>query len=125
MKNRLVAALAVACVALSLSGCQTLEYYQGKIAAAITKTDAVIAKNKEAMQNVCVAGEYAHEQFLVLVDSGALKISDKDLAQEASLHQAGLDLCADIPNDLASLLQKMPLIQNYIAQIAAFKNKVN
>lgn len=125
MKNRLVAALAVACAALSLSGCQTFDYYAGKVKAAITATDEVIAKNQEAMQSVCTAGEYAHDQFLALVDSGALKISDKDLAQEDKLHQAGLDLCADIPNDLASLLKKIPQIQNYLAQIAAFKNKVN
>lgn len=125
MKKPLQAALAVALLSTSLAGCQTFDYYAGKVKAAITATDEVIAANQDAMRNVCLAGEYAHQQFLGYVQTGVLVVSAKDLAQEDKLHSAGVDLCNDIPSTLQELLAKIPEIQNYMKQIAAFNDKVS
>ena len=124
MKKPLHAALSVALLSTSLAGCQTFSYYEGRVTAAITATDAVIAKNKEALDNICVSGEYVHQTFLAYVQAGALIVSDKDFAQEAKLHQAGVDICSDLPDNLQELWADIPLIQNYMKQIAAFNDKV-
>lgn len=124
MNNRFKAAFAAVCISLALAGCSFDSLING-IKATLTKADEVILANQEVFIDACNAGQVFHNQFRAQVDAGVIKVSAKDQASEQALYDRGLGICAKVPDDLESLLAKIPSIQAWLNQLAAFKKKVS
>lgn len=124
MKNRLMAAIAVVCLSLSAAGC-SWDALVNKIQATLTQADEVILANQSVFINACNAGEVAHAQLRAQIDAGIIQISAKDDANEQALYEQGLVVCASVPDDLQSLLAKIPAIQAWVKQVAILMGKVN
>lgn len=124
MKNRLMAALAVVFLSLSIAGC-SWDAMINKIQATLTKADEVVLANQSVFINVCNAGAVAHAQLRAQIDAGIIKLSAKDDANEMALYNQGVSICASVPNDLQSLLAKIPAIQAWVKQVAVLLGKVS
>jgi hypothetical protein len=125
MKNRLMAAFAVVFLASSLGGCVTWEQIIGKVKVAITEGDELVAKNKNIFIDACAAGKRAHEILRTQMDAGIIRLSAKDDANEMALYNQGVEVCATVPNDLASLFKKIPQINAWIERVAILAGKVS
>ena len=124
MKHRIFAALAAVCLSLTVAGC-SVDTLLNKIQAAITKGDEVVLANQSVFINACNAGAVAHAQLRAQVDAGIIKLSAKDDANEQALYEQGLVVCSSVPNDLQTLLKKIPAIQAWINQVSILAGKVN
>lgn len=121
MKHRFLAALAAVfaiSAMLPAAGC-TWDQFQNKVEAAITATNEVIVANQATMKKVCAAGQAAHDLFVANIQNGVIIVSAADQADEATAYQAGLNVCSNLPTDLASLLKDIPAIQEYINRVMA------
>ncbi len=125
MKKPLQAALAVALLSLSLSGCQTFKQIIGKVQVAITEGDKLVAENKNIFIDACASGEAGHVYLRNQMTVGIIKLSAKDDANEMALYNKGLALCASVPDDLASLYAKIPAIKAWLKQVAILAGKVS
>ena len=124
MKNRIVAALAAVCLSLTVAGC-SVDTLLNKVKAAITQADEVVLANQSIFINACNAGAVAHAQLRAQMAAGIVKLSAKDDANEQALYEQGLVVCSSVPNDLQSLLKKIPAIQAWIKQISVLAGKVS
>lgn len=124
MKHRSMAALTAVLLSLSLAGC-SWDSMMNKIQAALTRADEVVLANQSVFINACNAGEVAHQQLRAQMAAGLIKLSAKDDANEMALHEQGLEVCASVPDDLQSLLKKIPAIQAWIKQVAILAGKVS
>ena len=131
MKNRLMAALAVVFVSLSLPGCVTLDDVLTDLKNVINKTDKVIAANQDVFIKACKGGEVAHGQFLALVAAGG--VSAKDQANEAALYASGRKICypdASQPNTIVApktldeVLKAIPNVQAWLANLSNLAKRV-
>lgn len=131
MKNRLMAALAVVCVSLSLASCVTFDDIMNDLKNIVAKTDKVIAANQDVFIKACRGGEIAHGQFMALVASGS--VSAKDQANEAALYASGRKICypdASQPNTIVApktldeVLKAIPNVQAWLANLSNLAKRI-